>query len=491
MKNIYKLIGAFMIVSLFGCNDAIDIEQPGRLGAENAFTSVADLQAGLLGAYNFLDTTNEIGFTAAFTDESTRGRDNGGQNVNIQNFNLNSGNGYVSNIWLSYYGAIGTANRIIAAAGSVDSSEDQTAYDNILGQTYAIRAYSFFQILTYFSTDYRDDSALAGILVTAPATDIFADVPRSTNGDFYAQIESDLNAAAGLITSNTNQTFMGQDFLTALRARMAAYRGQYTVADGHAASLLASYPIANQAQYVNMFNDSDFTEIIFSLERNRNDSFDGQGLTGGGWAGSLFAFIDSSAGGGPYMEMSRAVFNILDGTSDVRLTTAFNAGDSTVDTGYDGNNNYLNDDVLLVQKYPGSDGQPLMNDLKVFRSAEMLLIRAEAAASASNFTAAATFIKQLRDARLGTAQPIPSYANQTEAFGAILDERRLELLYEGHRWVDLKRLGDMGGRAIDRDAWECSFLAGCTLSNSDFRFTLPIPLSEVTANAAVQQNPGY
>ncbi|MCK8482409.1 hypothetical protein, partial [Psychroserpens algicola] len=100
--------------------------------------------------------------------------------------------------------------------------------------------------------------------------------------------------------------FMGQDFITALRARMAAYRGQYAAADGFAASLLASYPIANQAQYFSMYDDADFTEVIFSLERNRGDSYDGQGTAGGGWAGSLFAFIDATAGGGPFMEISRS-----------------------------------------------------------------------------------------------------------------------------------------------------------------------------------------
>jgi hypothetical protein len=73
----------------------------------------------------------------------------------------------------------------------------------------------------------------------------------------------------------------------------------------------------------------------------------------------------------------------------------------------------------------------------------------------------------------------------------ILDERRLEFLFEGHRWVDLKRMGDRGGRALDRDARECDFLAGCTLANSDYRFTLPIPVSELTANQAAQQNPNY
>ena len=481
-----------MVLSIASsCNDAIEIEQPGRLGADNAFQSISDLRGGLLGAYNFLDTTPEMGFTASFTDESYRGRDNGGQNQNTLNFNVNSNSGYAFSIWSNNYGAIGLANRIIAAAGNIDRNDDPTEYDNVLGQAYAIRAFSHFQVLTYFSTDYTDDSALAGLLLTEPTTDIFASVPRSTNGEFYTQIESDLNTAAGLITSDEGVTFMGQDFITALRARAAAYRGQYGVADGLAASLLADYPIANQAQYFAMYDDTDFTEVIFSLERSRNDSYDGQGLAGGGWAGSLFAFIDPSAGGGPFMEISRSTYNIMDNTPDIRLPRSVNLAESTIDPGYVTNDNFINDDVLLVFKYPGSDGQPLMNDLKVFRSAEMLLIRAEAAADANNLTAAAGFIDQLRDARFGSDQPTPNYGSQTEAFGGILDERRLEMLFEGHRWVDIKRLGARGNRSIDRDAKECSFLAGCTLPNTDFRFTLPIPLSELTANSGVQQNPGY
>jgi hypothetical protein len=52
-------------------------------------------------------------------------------------------------------------------------------------------------------------------------------------------------------------------------------------------------------------------------------------------------------------------------------------------------------------------------------------------------------------------------------------------------------MGDRGGRALDRDARECSFLAGCTLANSDYRFTLPIPQVELNANPSVVQNPGY
>ena len=111
MKNIFKFIYACLIISFASCDDAIDIDQPGRLGADNAFQSVTDLQSGLLGSYNFLDTTFEIGWTSAMTDECYRGRDNGGQNTNEQNFNINSSNGYANGIWSSYYGAIGMANR--------------------------------------------------------------------------------------------------------------------------------------------------------------------------------------------------------------------------------------------------------------------------------------------------------------------------------------------------------------------------------------------
>jgi hypothetical protein len=491
MKNIFKFIYACLVLSIASCNDAIDIEQPGRLGAGNAFQSVSDLRAGLLGAYGFLDTTNEIGFTSAITDEAFRGRDNGGQNNDEQNFNINSTNFYADNIWESYYGAIKLANLILDAATTIDPTGNEAEYNNILGQTYAIRAFSHFQILTYFSPDLTDDNALAGLLINGIVTDVFENRPRATNGEFYTQISSDLTAAEGLISTSEGVTFIGQDFITALRARMAAYRGQYAMADTYAASLMASYPIATQAQYTAMYNDTDTTEVIFNLERAIGDGFDGQGTAGGGWAGSLYAFIDPTVNGGPFMEMSRSVYNILAGTADVRLPRNLNLGGGTqIDPDYVTNDNFLNDDILLIFKYPGGL-QPLLNDLKVFRSSEMLMIRAEAAADANNLAAAATFLKTLRDARYGSAQALQSFGSQTEAFGAILDERRLEFLYEGHRWVDLKRLGDRGNRTLDRDMKECSNLAGCTLSNTDFRFTLPIPIDEISGNAAVIQNTGY
>ena len=163
-------------------------------------------------------------------------------------------------------------------------------------------------------------------------------------------------------------------------------------------------------------------------------------------------------------------------------------------------NLFRNEDILLVYKYPGSEDSPLMNDLKIFRSSEMLLILAEAAADAGNFNGAtnttAAYIKQLRDARFGSDQPLPSYANATEAFAAILDERRVELAFEAHRWHDIKRLGVRANQGVLRDPLDCNILGvngACSLPPTDHRFTLPIPQAELIANPEIrdQQNPGY
>ena len=301
MKNIFKFIYACLILSVSSCDDAIDIEQPGRLGADNAFQSVSDLQGALLASYNFLDTTFEIGFTSAMTDECYKGRDNGGQNSAELNFNINGGNSYASGIWSSYYGAIGMANRVIEAGDLVDRNENPTEYDNVIGQAHAIRAYAHLGILTWFSTDYTNNDALAGLLLTSVTTDIFAQVPRSTNGEFYAAITQDLNTAEDLITSTVSNKFLGVDAINAIRARMHAYKGDYAAAAGYAQTVLSSYNVTDATQFTNVFNDTDDTGVIFALERSIGDSYDGQGTEGGGWAGSLYAFVDATEQGGPFM----------------------------------------------------------------------------------------------------------------------------------------------------------------------------------------------
>ena len=112
----------------------------------------------------------------------------------------------------------------------------------------------------------------------------------------------------------------------------------------------------------------------------------------------------------------------------------------------------MSTDVLVIDKYPGKGNTPLRNDVKIFRLSEMYLILAEAAAAQDKLVDAATYIKKIRDARTysGTATK-PVYANKVEALKDVLKERRVELCLEGHRYVDLRRLGETAGVSIDRN----------------------------------------
>lgn len=492
-QKIYIVLIAFMALLVGSCTDAIDITQPGRLDAGIAFETVDDLELGLLGAYNELDVTNEIEFASTFTDEISIGFDNGGQGLGDgrYGFILNSTSLAPTQLWTQNYDLINASTRVIEASSLTEvDSEDQARFNDIVGQARALRAFAHFQLYSYFTTDYTNDGAMAVIGVDfIPIVD--EELGRNTASEVLGLINADLSAAEGLLSNTGDPKFINADFVTALKARMAAYRQDYGTALSLANSLLAKYPIADQTQYLDMWNDLDDTEVIFKLERSVGDDYDNQGTSGGGWAGSLYAFVNSTLTGSPYFEMGRAVFNQF-AEGDIR-SEAFVDPSSLIDNDYQSNPNYINDDILVIRKYPGSDGQPLMNDLKIFRSSEMLLIAAEANAAQGNLDGAAQLLKQLRDARLGTDTPQASFASATDAFGAILDERRIEFVFEGHRWKDLKRMGARGNRSVDRDALDCSVNGACSIDVGDHRFTMPIPQVETNGNSVIrdQQNPGY
>ncbi|GAA4113149.1 RagB/SusD family nutrient uptake outer membrane protein [Aquimarina addita] len=480
-------------VLLWSCNDAIDIIQPGELNPNGAFNSVADLNSGLLGVYDIFDLSPEIQFNAVFTDEVAIGFDNGGQGIGDgeYGFRLNAGSDAPTENWISFHGALNAANRIISAGENLIPDEgEENELINILGQAYALRAWAHFHIISYFSTDYADDSALGGFLVDfiPSVTEL---LPRSTNGEIFTLIEDDLNKAETMIAAENASTSVSKDFVVALQARIAAYRQQYALAETLASELIAKYPLATRDEYVDVFKDLSNVGVIFKLERTIGDPHDTQNSTGSGfgsgWVGANFAFVNGTIDGSPYYEMGRSLFNEID-PLDIRFDVLLNETSiiHTDDTR----------DTLVIGKYLGNEKE-LVNDLKVFRVAEMILIRAEALAAAGNINGAsnstAALIKELRDARFGTDQPLPTYASSEEAFGALLDERRIEFAFEGHRWKDLKRMGIRGNRGILRDPSDCAINNACSLEPTDYRFTMPIPIIELNANPNIgdQQNPGY
>jgi hypothetical protein len=495
MKNkIYNLTIVVMIAVFSRCENAIDITQVGRVTADVAFTNVSELRDGLIGAYGTFDLTREVALAVNYTDETAEGTENGGQGRTTGHiFNLNAGSAAASTFWTNGYDRLNALNRVIDAADLVvPTNATETAEKNdILGQVYALRAYANFQLVSYYSTDYSNDDALAVIKVDFVPS-ITDKLLRSTNKELFDLIEDDLTKAASLIQDQSNTIFVSKDFVTALRARMAAYRQDYTTAETLAKSLMTKYPLANRTQYRLMFVDEDNTEIIFKLQRDVNGIYDNQPGSGTvaatGWIGGVTLFGSNT----PYYEIGRSLFNLID-PNDVRYNVILDPV-SIVAPDYQNTGDYRTEDVLQVNKYPGKPGQVLLNDNKVFRSSEMHLIIAEAKIARNDLSGAALDIKTLRDARFGSAQALPVYSSQTAAYAALLNERRVEFAFEGHRWKDIKRLGVRANQGAERDPIDVAeFGMTATLAPNDYRFTLPIPLVEFNGNPELraQQNPGY
>jgi len=326
-----------------------------------------------------------------------------------------------------------------------------------------------------------NDSAL-GVLLSVDVPDVDTQLPRVTNGEVFAQIESDLALARKFLDPiRSSSVLITQDFVTALEARMALYRGNNSLAQSKAQELIDGVPLAGRSQYEAIFNDLESTGVIFKGERTPAD---------GARIAENFYFRNPGISGGPFMELGRALFNQLD-PNDIRFNVLVN--DETVADSEYQTNDGLND-ILLIGKYEGSEGQPTLNDYKYFRVAEMFLIKAEAQARLDNLTGAAETLKELRDARFADLTEQDDYGDINEALTAVLNERRIELAFEGHRYIDLKRFNADLGLQLDRDPIDCDRFNACTLpANEFFKFTFPIPQIELSGNSVIrdQQNPGY
>jgi hypothetical protein len=502
MKKIIILLAAVAIT--FSCEDASTIIQPGELGAGNAFATVDDLKTGIYGVYNAGLSSSEISFTSQFTDEIAVGLV-GQQGSALHGYALNVSTGLVSNIWLNNYNLILRANVLLEASESivpVDAAE-QAVYDESVAEALALRALGHSKLLSFFAEDLSDPSSL-GIIAVDFVPDPIATFGRNTVSEVMTLINDDLTRAESLFTAagtNASQNFIDAKFVRALRARMALYTKDYPTAVLAANSVLSSYSFptsANEAAYSQIWQNvpgSGPGEVIFKFNSTLNN---------GSRPGQIYNTNASNIDGAVNYEMSRNLFDVLDANAtafgDIRRNV-FLDDTSVVSLDYSAEANPRTGDVLIVDKYPGNPSfsglvAGYTNDIQVIRVAEMYFILAEEAANRNSFVEAAGYIKTIRDARYTTLAPAPVYTNQEEAYSDILAERKIELFAEGHRYIDVRRIGNLANQGYDRNDIDCTLYpsAECDLSFNDHRVkALPIPQDETRTNPtiAAQQNTGY
>ncbi|NDI98382.1 RagB/SusD family nutrient uptake outer membrane protein [Flavobacterium sp. LaA7.5] len=492
MKKIFKFSLLALFLGFISCDDAIDIVQANELPEDTAYQTVDDLQTGLNGVYASYTpdagsngTGDLILFNDLFTDNIKRGFNSSGQGNQEYSFTLQPGTQFPGTLWSGRYALINYSNRLLRAWDRIfptlESASDIERANQIKAQALALRALAHFELLQYFSPDYQNPSAPGVIIMdfVPEVTDIF---PRNTTGEVFEFINNDLVEASDLIgdfylreTAVPYEAYyINERVIKAIQARIALSQGNYTLAGSYVDAVGENnyYSLSNESDgsYQAMYSEDALTnENIWTLARKTGDN----GVVG------LYYANGATIDGSPFFEASYDLYESYE-ANDVRRDVAIQDIDE------------VEDGILLIGKYPGSSFGQRINDIKMIRWAEMLLIRAEVQARAGMLTEAAATMKAIRDSRYVGNAPAVTYASTNAALVDILLERRRELAFEGHRYIDLKRLGTELGIGIDRDSRDCaSFSAPCNLPAGDYRFTLPIPRSEINANPGIEQNPGY
>jgi hypothetical protein len=137
--------------------------------------------------------------------------------------------------------------------------------------------------------------------------------------------------------------------------------------------------------------------------------------------------------------------------------------------------------AYTMSKFSWQDGDPMLSSPAVIRWAEVVLNAAEAYAHTGNTAKALEYTNVIR-----TRAGIPTWADMaacnaegyTDIVDVVLDERRLELCFEGHRAIDVFR----NGKVLDRrfagvQPWEVLDKA-----QMDLRFPYCIPFAEISVS---------
>lgn len=495
LKIIFVLmIGAVLFAA--GCNDLfVDVEPATSVSGEEALSSQEGVEAIRASMYStvrasFSYTTQYFIAPDSFSDllrlrpGSTR----------YQTLNeATDGDGTTAHLtsWSATYDVVQDANLLIG--GVEEGVLDPDLEEQYRGEALAMRAFVMHHLVRAlgYEPGNFDQGPEANwdhgtIIRTEPVMDIedADERPRDTVDDVYAQILDDLNTAAGLLEGYAAQDRLDEAFVHALTARVHLYAGNYAEAAASAQAAIDSpgpYQLADTEEAVaTMFgapgSPGDHPETIFLLVVDGNTEFE----TGGDWMVNTGPSAYTSNQWGSQLPVQEVLDRYE--ANDYRLGWYNECFDHRNNSKF-GDCDTVNDEGWTIDKFPSAKHiGNAVDDMPYMRLGEVYLILAEAAAKATGNPAdGVPALNTLREARGASTVSAGDFADIDEFEDFILDERVRELIAEGHRFWDLKRLG----RTITHPDGSTKFRA------ESHRILGPVPVGEFGVNEFLIQNPGY
>lgn len=489
-KNIITAFMALTLLTTFSCgDDFIDREVPYSIGADNYFNNEQEYHNALIAAYDILQSTYVNVLLGEIASDNTL---SGGESANdvigfqqVDEMIHTPINANVKNVWDWMFAGVNRASYIM-------EFKDKTDFANkpqIIAEARFLRAYFQFELVKWFG----------GIPLKQDARFKLGDektIPRSSKAEVYASIENDLILAiadlsptapqVGRVTKGAAQALLGKVYLYQDKFDLAAQtlENLITVTGGY--SLITNYDTIfeeaqeNGAESVFEVQYTDIEgagfECLQCSEGNVAVGFNGPRNYSGPRFSSGYSFnvptqetVDIYEAGD--LRKDVAILNIADWAA---------ATGATYGVGYK-HTGYFNKKYIPRTRSNGAAGDLNLtnpNNYRAIRYADVLLMAAEAFNRGGiDDTKARFYLNQVRRRAFGDTNHDIN-GTGTTLTSLIWQERRRELMGEGHRFFDLVRTGRA---AIEIDG----FIA-------DRNELFPIPLEEIQFSAGNwQQNPGY
>ena len=334
-------------------------------------------------------------------------------------------------LWMAYYTWIANANYIIAAEETMEGSSEDVGY--VIGQAYAIRAYSYFMLAQTFARNYNFSSDPCVPIYNEPTMTSTTGKPRETVAKVYEQIDSDIDHAIELLSRSKAQrhpSHMGYAVAQGLKSRICLVEEKWDAALAAAKEAIATSGcrILPVNQWMGT-NSVDAANVMWGAQIVSDQA---------GMYASFFAHMsqDISYGQRAPKQISSWLYNKMSATDTRRAWWDPNDADYSSANGY------------IQHKFDFSDLQTWTGDYIWMRVEEMYLNAAEAACHKGDDATAKQYLMDLmaqRDPNYSTNKTGNALATiTTESTGSLLDEiliqRRLELWGEDGRIYTIRRL---------------------------------------------------
>lgn len=522
--KIYKILTLLLFsVAVFSCQDELDTNPTDSTSGDILFSDVEKANVALNGIYRAmyvadewsLDWADEEFGTTSFiltydlmAEDMVQNEGGSGWFWYDYKYNVKSDythkNGRPYAVWYFYYTLISNANSIIASEEGMTGA--QSEINSLIGQAYALRAYSYFNLIRFYQQTYAGHENAPGVpIYTEPTTNASEGKPRGTVADVYTQIDADIERALQLLNpdvaaARTHPSHIDYYVANGIKANIALEKNDWPTAESAADIAMSGGTSMLSMSELNKgfaFNDVNANTVLWGVQIISEQTDATQ---------SFFGHMDASVDGN-YAETSRKcisswLYSQMSDT-DVRKNNWWQeplVADSEIgpELSY---NQY---------KFQFSDPTSNLGDYIFMRHEEMMLVKAEAMCMQGKFSQARSVltelmanrdpdydISSLTDASTLTTDDVNGPTTPADGSVTLLDEiilqRRIELWGEVGRILDIKRLKTGFSRNFDGSNHPDKLLSRNTLDPEYADFVMAIPQSEFDGNnnmnESTDQNP--